>query len=149
MAGFSLHAGVNCEAHERDKRERLCGYIARPPLNVQRLSLSPRSQVVYTLKTPYCYGTTQIVFEPVDVAARLAALVPRPHVISTHYHGVPAPNHHWRVEITPARRGKGALRRHHGEAKSPIERHAAMTWAQRFKRALQGQLRNPNDRLLA
>ncbi len=22
--GFSLHAGVSCEGHERDKRERLC-----------------------------------------------------------------------------------------------------------------------------
>lgn len=28
-AGFSLHAGVSCEAHQRDKRERLCRYIDR------------------------------------------------------------------------------------------------------------------------
>ena len=27
--GFSLHAGVSCECHQRDKRERLCRYIAR------------------------------------------------------------------------------------------------------------------------
>jgi len=25
--GFSLHAGVSCEGHERNKRERLCRYI--------------------------------------------------------------------------------------------------------------------------
>ena len=28
--GFSLHAGVSCEGHQTDKRERLCRYIARP-----------------------------------------------------------------------------------------------------------------------
>ena len=28
--GFSLHAGVSCEGHQRGKRERLCRYIARP-----------------------------------------------------------------------------------------------------------------------
>jgi hypothetical protein len=26
--GFSLHAGVSCEGHQKDKRERLCRYIA-------------------------------------------------------------------------------------------------------------------------
>ena len=28
--GFSLHAGVSCEGKQKDKRERLCRYIARP-----------------------------------------------------------------------------------------------------------------------
>ncbi len=32
LAGFSLHAGVMAEAHQRDKLERLCRYIARPAL---------------------------------------------------------------------------------------------------------------------
>ena len=26
--GFSLHAGVSCEPHQKDKRERLCRYIS-------------------------------------------------------------------------------------------------------------------------
>jgi ribosomal protein S27E len=133
-AGFSLHAGVSCEPHQHDKRERLCRYIARPPVSVQRLSLSARGKVVYTLKTPYRDGTTQIVFEPIDFVARLAALVPRPRVNLTRYHGVLASNHHWRADITPAGRGKGSKRNHNVEIKSPIERHAAMTWAQRLKR---------------
>jgi hypothetical protein len=38
--GFSLHAGVSCEGHQRDKRERLCRYIARPAVAIPRLSLS-------------------------------------------------------------------------------------------------------------
>ncbi len=30
--GLSLHAGVSCEGHQKNKRERLCRYIARPPV---------------------------------------------------------------------------------------------------------------------
>ncbi len=48
--GFSLHAGVSCEGHQRDKRERLCRYIARPPVAAPRLSLSSTGKVVYSLK---------------------------------------------------------------------------------------------------
>jgi hypothetical protein len=95
--------------------------------------------VVYTLKTPYRDGTTQVAFDrgghpPVDFIARLAALVPKPRVNLTRYHGVLAPNHRWRGLVTPAKRGKGAKRLPNKEVASPAERHAAMTWAQRLKR---------------
>jgi ribosomal protein S27E len=33
-SGFSLHAGVSCEAHQKGKRERIFRYIARPPVAV-------------------------------------------------------------------------------------------------------------------
>ncbi len=55
--GFSLHAGVSCEGHQKNKRERLSRYIARPAVAVPRLSLSATGKVVYTLKTPYRDGT--------------------------------------------------------------------------------------------
>jgi len=99
-----------------------------------RLSLSSTGKVVYTLKTPYRDGTTQVAFHPVDFMARLAALVPKPRVNLTRYHGVLAPNHRWRGWVTPARRGKGLKTIGNAEAKSPAERHAAMTWAQTLKR---------------
>tara|TARA_R110002072_G_scaffold302174_1_gene484227 strand:+ start:3818 stop:4615 length:798 start_codon:yes stop_codon:yes gene_type:complete len=105
-SGFSLHAGLSCEGHQTGKRERLCRYIASPAVAVPRLSLSSRGKVVYTLKTPYRDGTTQVAFDPVDFMARLAALVPKPRVNLTRYHGALAPNHHWRGWVTPARRGK-------------------------------------------
>ena len=38
--------------------------------------------------------------------ARLAALVPTPRVNLTRYHGVFAPNHGLREQVTPARRGR-------------------------------------------
>jgi len=51
-AGFSVHAGVAAAAHQRDKLERLCRYVARPAVATERLSLTARGEVRYTLKTP-------------------------------------------------------------------------------------------------
>ncbi|MFN9791678.1 MAG: transposase, partial [Pseudomonadota bacterium] len=45
VGGFSLHAGVAAQAHERDKLERLCRYIARPAIAERRLSISPQGRV--------------------------------------------------------------------------------------------------------
>lgn len=76
MAGFSLHAGVSAKASQRDKLERLCRYIARPPIAMHRLSLTPDGNIRYELKTPYRDGTTHMVFEPLDFISKLAALIP-------------------------------------------------------------------------
>ncbi len=65
-------------------------------------------------------------FEPVDFVARLAALVPKPRINLTRYHGVLAPNHRWR--------GKGVKSISDAQVRSTAERHAAMSWAQRLKR---------------
>ena len=129
-----MHAGVSCEGRQKNKRERLARYIARPAVAIPRLSVSSTGKVAYTLKTPYRDGTTQVAFEPVDFIARLAALVPKPRVNLTRYHGVLAPNHRWRGLITPAHRGKGMKKISDTEQRSPAERHVAMTWAQRLKR---------------
>ena len=81
VGGFSLHAGVAIRANQRNKRERLCRYIARPALSERRLSLTAAGKVRYQLKTPYNNGTTHVVFEPLDFMAKLAALVPGLHVL--------------------------------------------------------------------
>ena len=110
------------------------GTACGPPVATPRLSLSSTGKVLYTLKTPYRDGTTQVAFDPVDFIARLAALVPKPRVNLTRYHGVLAPNHRWRGMVTPAKRGKGVKRIANTEVRSPAERHVAMSWAQRLKR---------------
>ncbi len=71
-----------------------------------------------------------------DFIARLAALVPKPRVNLTRFHGVFAPNSAHRARVTPAKRGKGnkASASHGSEDATPAERRAAMTWAQRLKR---------------
>ena len=49
-SGFSLHAGLSCRGHERQKLERICRYISRPSLSEERLSVNGKGQVVYKLK---------------------------------------------------------------------------------------------------
>jgi hypothetical protein len=99
--------------------------------------ISARSQVRYTLKTPYRDGTTHIVLEPLDLMARLAALVPTPRMHLTRYHGVFAPHSNYRAAVTPAQRGRGAATPPVSGAdavKPSPSRHVAMSWARRLKR---------------
>ena len=132
--GFSLHAGLDIQPYQREKLERLCRYVSRPPLAVERLALTSSGQVRYTLKAPYRDGTTHIVLEPLDLMARLAALVPLPRMHLTRFHGVFAPHSKLRAAVTPAHRGVGGKADSANSAKPITPRHVAMTWAQRLKR---------------
>jgi len=134
VAGFSLHAGVAARANERAKLERLCRYVTRPPVSTKRLSMTRNGRVRYELKTPWRNGTTHVIFEPLDFISRLVALVPRPRVNLTRFHGVFAPNSKYRVQITPAKRGRVNIPGTPEDDRTPAEHRAAMTWAQRLKR---------------
>ena len=129
VAGFSLHAGVAARADERQKLERLCRYIARPAVSDKRLSLTANGKVRYQLKTPYRDGTTHIIFEPLDFIVRLAALVPKPRVNLTRFHGVFAPNSAHRAPVTPLKwcKGNKANASEATEGATPAERRAAMS----------------------
>jgi hypothetical protein len=134
-AGFSLHAGVAARANERAKLERLCRYVTRPPVSTKRLSLTRNGQIRYELKTPWRNGTTHVIFEPLDFISRLVALVPRPRVNLTRFHGVFAPNSKYRARVTPARRGKCKKAQSPDEFdQTPAEKRASITWAKRLKR---------------
>jgi hypothetical protein len=75
-----------------------------------------------------------VIFEPLDFIARLAALVPKPRVNLTRFHGVFAPNSKLRALVIPAKRGEGKKTKVTDEPQTPVERRASMTWAQRLKR---------------
>jgi hypothetical protein len=125
MAGFSLHAATVCEAWQRSRLESLCRYITRPPVATKRLSVDARGRIVYQYKQPFRDGSTHVILEPLDFMARLAALVPRPKLNLTRFHGVFAPNFKHRTRIVP-RRGRGKV-----DADQPV---APMSWTQRLKR---------------
>jgi hypothetical protein len=38
--GFSLHACIDIQAHQREKLKRLCRYVSRPAIAVERLALT-------------------------------------------------------------------------------------------------------------
>ena len=125
------------KTRERKKLERLCRYISRPAVSEKRLALTSQGKVRYALKTPYRDGTTHVIFEPLDFIAKLAALVPSPRANLTRYHGVLAPNSKHRVNVTPAKRGKGSSKQglpNTNKTESPADGHREMSWAQRLKR---------------
>jgi Putative transposase len=99
--GFSLHAGTRCGSHQRSELERLCRYITRPAIANERLSRSPDGDVILQLKTPWRDGTSQLKLTPMEFLQRLAALVPRPRLHLTRFHGVLAPNAKLRSEVVP------------------------------------------------
>ncbi len=101
QAGFSLHAGVACKSHQRKKLERLCRYITRPVIAEQRLSLASNGNVIVALKTPYDDGTSHVVLSPMELMGRLAALVPKPRVNLTRFHGVFSPRSRLRGHVVP------------------------------------------------
>jgi len=99
--GFSLHAAVRIEAHERKRLERLCRIITRPALSDERIQVNAAGQVQLELKTPWRDGTTHLVMSPLEFMQRLAALVPRPRLHLIRYHGVLAPHAKLRGRVVP------------------------------------------------
>jgi hypothetical protein len=88
LEGFDLHANVAVAADHRAALERLCRYILRPPLAQERLQRTPDGRVMVGLKTPWADGTTHLLFDPLELLAKLAVLTPRPRVNTLIYHGV-------------------------------------------------------------
>jgi hypothetical protein len=99
--GFSLHAAVRVEAHDRKRLEQLCRYITRPALSEERVQVNAAGQVELELKTPWRDGTTHLVMSPLEFMQRLAALVPRPRLHLIRFHGVLAPNAKLRALVVP------------------------------------------------
>jgi hypothetical protein len=104
--GFSLHAATRVEAGERERLERLCRYVMRPPLAAGRLKVVDDDMLAFTLKTPWSDGTTHLLLSPLELIEKLAALVPRPRLNLVRYHGVLAPNAAGREYIVPGPRSE-------------------------------------------
>jgi len=99
--GFNLHAGVRIEAHDRAGREKLLRYCTRAPLSLERLSMTRDGRVAYQLQRPWRRGETHRVMEPVELLARLSALIPPPRHPLLRFHGVLAPHSSWRTSVVP------------------------------------------------
>ena len=89
--GFDLHAGLCVPADQRDRLDRICRYALRPPVAHDRLQLTDDGQVRLELRRPWADGTTHLLFDPVELLERLAALTPRPRINLILYYGVLAP----------------------------------------------------------
>ena len=76
--GFNLHAGVFIAAHDDVGRERLCRYGARPPLTLNRLRRLRDGRMAYRVKYARSGRSKYRVMAPLEMLARLSALIPPP-----------------------------------------------------------------------
>ncbi|HVY49306.1 MAG TPA: transposase [Minicystis sp.] len=73
-----MHARVVVHGRDGARLEHLCRHLARPPIARERLALGADGRVVYTMKKPWRDGTRAVVMTPMDLIARLVAMVPPP-----------------------------------------------------------------------
>jgi len=113
--GYGLHAGVVIGAKDRRGLERLCRYIARPPLAKPRLEERPDGSVRVRFKRPWSDGTEGIELSRVELVERLAALVPPPRANTV------------RTRCGAARRGRGPVVASRAREATRTEPSAAQT----------------------
>jgi len=120
--GLELHAEVTIASHDRKGLERLCRYLSRPPIPQDRLERRGDGKYVLSLKRTWKGGIKAVVFEPLDLIARLAALLPAPYLALRRFHGILGPNHHLRSLVVPTPCTDGAV---------PVapKRPGRMSWA--------------------
>jgi hypothetical protein len=82
---------------------RILRYAARPPVATERLSGLPDGRLLYRLKRRWRDGTTQVIYEPLELLEKLAALVPPPRFNLVRYSGVLAPSSGLRRRIIPVK----------------------------------------------
>ena len=99
--GFNLHANTAVAANRSEELEKLCRYVARPPISNDRVLYSQDGKVYYRLKKPYSDATTHVVFTPLEFVEKVAALVAPPRMNLTRYHGIVAPHAKNRKAVIP------------------------------------------------
>jgi hypothetical protein len=80
-----FNADVAIPARDRKRLERLCRYVARPPLALDRPEELRDGRLAYRLKMPWRDGTPHVVMERRKLLERLAPLVPPPRVHQVRY----------------------------------------------------------------
>jgi hypothetical protein len=145
-AEMSLHAGVCVPAHDRRRLERLCRYVARPPIAHHRLEQRSDGRLALRLKTRWRDGTTHILIERRDLIDRLAPLIPPPRAHQVRYHGILAPGASLRERVVPTAptapsrsATHSPVETHPGQpgeacAAQPTNRRARMHWAALLQR---------------
>jgi len=99
---MSLHADVAVPARDRRRLERLCRYVARPPLAAERLEECSDGTLALRLKTRWRDGTTHVLMERRELVERLVPLIPPPRAHQVRYHGILAPSASLRDAVVPA-----------------------------------------------
>jgi uncharacterized protein YbaR (Trm112 family) len=115
----------------------------RPAVSQDRLRLLGDGRVLLSLKTAWADGTRHLLFEPLELLEKLAALTPRPRINLVLYHGVLGPHARWRARVV----AYGALPRapslptslpdSTGEQAPAEPTHCHWAWAHLMQRAFE------------
>ena len=127
--GYNLHAGVRIAEHDRTALERMSRYLLRPPLPKGRLEERSDGKLLLKLKKRWSDGTTALLFEPVELLARLAAMLPKPGSNAISYHGVIGARAAWRREVVPSSPLTVSLGKLDKAQNSVVARPWAYAWA--------------------
>ena len=101
VRGVNVHAKQVVDGRDRAQLERLCRYITRPPISLERLHLRQDGRYEVTLKAPWKDGTRAFLFEPHDLMVRLVAAIPPPRFHMFRYFGVLSSHSKLRREVVP------------------------------------------------
>ena len=111
----------------------------RPPVGQDRLQLMPDGTAVLELRRRWTDGTTHLVFDPVELLERLAALTPRPRINLILYHGVLAPRAAWRRAVVlfreDAQGPQGCVTCEGNSDRTSPPRFPNRTWADLMRRS--------------
>jgi hypothetical protein len=100
-AHYNLEAGVRIAADDDFGREHLLRYCARPPLSLARLTQLPHGKIGYRIKKLRNHRSKLRIMTPLELLARLAALIPPPRHPLVRFHGAFAPRSSWRKLVVP------------------------------------------------
>jgi hypothetical protein len=99
--GVNVHAAVRVHGNDREQLERLCRYLARPPIAEERLTRLDDGRLRYELKRAWKDGTRAVILSPLDLCARVCALIPRPGFNMVRYYGCLSSHSAVRREVVP------------------------------------------------
>jgi hypothetical protein len=88
VQGINVRAKVAIAAEDRSRLERLCRYLGRPPIAQQRLTRLADGRLRYQFKKPWRDRTQAILLEPLDLIARIVAMIPAPGFNMVRYFGL-------------------------------------------------------------
>jgi hypothetical protein len=99
--GVNVHAAVRVHGNDRAQLERLCRYLGRPPIAEERLTRREDGRLCYELKRAWKDGTRAVILSPLDLCARVCALIPRPGFNMVRYYGCLGSHSALRREVVP------------------------------------------------
>jgi hypothetical protein len=135
LGGFSLHATVFIEKDHRDRLQKLCKYLLRPPVAENRLKKLNNGEILFEMKASWGDGTRAILFSPKELIEKLVAIIPQPRIHQIRFHGILAPSATDRERVVPSKL-KTPIQKEMFQP-SPKRTTPRLSWAELLKRTFQ------------